>query len=143
MTVGPFAGWSDRAKRVLALAQEEAVRLRHNYIGTEHVMLGLLRSDAPAVRQSLVPFGLSIESAREKIAAITPPGSEPATGEQALTPRTKTIVELARTEAPPGDSVEPEHILLALLEEGGGIGAEVLSSLGATADRIRRQLKKR
>jgi len=106
MTVGPFAGWSDRAKRVLALAQEEAVRLRHNYIGTEHVMLGLLRSDAPAVRQSLVPFGLSIESAREKIAAITPPGSEPATGEQALTPRTKTIVELARTEAPPGDSVE-------------------------------------
>ena len=138
MTVGPFAGWSDRAKRVLALAQEEAVRLRHNYIGTEHVMLGLLRSDAPAVRQSLVPFGLSIESAREKIA-----GSEPATGEQALTPRTKTIVELARTEAPPGDSVEPEHILLALLDEGGGIGAQVLSSLGATADRIRKQLKKR
>jgi len=135
MTVGPFAGWSDRAKRVLALAQEEAVRLRHNYIGTEHV--------APAVRQSLVPFGLSIESAREKIAAITPPGSEPATGEQALTPRTKTIVELARTEAPPGDSVEPEHILLALLDEGGGIGAQVLSSLGATADRIRKQLKKR
>jgi len=135
MTVGPFAGWSDRAKRVLALAQEEAVRLRHNYIGTEHVMLGLLRSD--------VPFGLSIESAREKIAAITPPGSEPATGEQALTPRTKTIVELARTEAPPGDSVEPEHILLALLDEGGGIGAQVLSSLGATADRIRKQLKKR
>src|SRR5439155_1129760 len=135
--------WTDLAKRVLALAQEEAVRLRHNYIGTEHVMLGLLRSDAPAVRQSLVPFGLSIESAREKIAAITPPGSEPATGEQALTPRTKTIVELARTEGPPGDSVEPEHILLALLDEGGGIGAQVLSSLGATADRIRTQLKKR
>ena len=142
MTVGPFAGWSDRAKRVLALAQEEAVRLRHNYIATEHVMLGLLRSDAPAVRQSLVPFGLSIESAREKVAAITPPGTEPATGEQALTPR-KTIVERARTEAPPGDSVEPEHILLALLDEGGGIGAQVLSSLGATADRIRKQLKKR
>ena len=143
MGVGPFAGWSESAQRVLAHAREEARRLRHDYIGTEHLMLGLLRSDSPAVRQALVPFGLSIEVARGRIAEITPPGTEPAAGDQTLTPRTKRILEMARGEASADGAVEPEHLLLALLEEGGGIGAQVLHSVGATCERVRRALRQR
>ena len=143
MGVGPFAGWSESAQRVLAHAREEARRLRHDYVGTEHLMLGLLRSDSPAVRQALVPFGLSIEVARGRIAEITPPGTEPAAADQTLTPRTKTILELARTEAPQGGSVEPEHILLALVDEGEGVAAQIFRSIGATGDRIRKALGQR
>lgn len=134
-----FERFTDRARRVLVLAQEEAHRLNHPFIGTEHILLGLiLERDGPAAR-ALNSLGITLEAARGRVEetvgtrGATPSGSPP------FTPRAKKALELSLREALQlGHSyIGTEHMLLGIVREGDGVGAQVLVSLGADLDRVR------
>jgi ATP-dependent Clp protease ATP-binding subunit ClpA/diadenosine tetraphosphate (Ap4A) HIT family hydrolase len=124
---GPFDVMTDRAKRAIALAQDEAIRMRHTWIGTEHLLLGILRGGTGAA-DVLNSAGIAIETARASVAALVPPGAEGQDiREVTLTPRVKRILELAKGLA--GEQhVTPEHLLVALIDEGGGVAAGILRS---------------
>src|SRR5687768_3492601 len=141
--MGPFDRFNDRAKRVLALAQDEAIRFNHNYIGTEHLLLGLVREGegaAPAVRDSL---GVELSKVRTAVEFIIGRGdSTTSPSEITLSPRTKKVIELAIDEARKlGHShVGTEHLLLGLVREAGHIGTNVLESLGVSLEKVRHQV---
>ena len=127
---GPFDSFTDLAKRVLALAQDEAIRMRHNWIGTEHLLLGAIRGSTP-VAEILGGAGLDLETARAAVREIVPPGAEGQDiREVTLTPRVKRVIELATGQSygKPGRRTEPEHLLVALIDEGGGVAARILGS---------------
>ena len=136
-----FEQFTAQAREVIVLAQEEAVGLRHNYIGTEHLLLGLLRiGDGPAARV-LAGFGVTIDEARRMVARVVGPGDEEPAGQIPFTPRSKNVLELAFREAlrlQSGD-VGPEHILLGLAREGEGVAARILLDLGADERAVRQQ----
>jgi ATP-dependent Clp protease ATP-binding subunit ClpA len=140
---GPFDRFNDRAKRVLALAQDEAVRFNHNYIGTEHILLGLAREGESPAARALDALGVSLSKVRAAVEAIIGRGdSMTPPSEITLSPRTKKVIEFAIDEARRlgrGD-VGPEHLLLGLLREGGHIGAKALESLGVTLEKVRQQV---
>jgi ATP-dependent Clp protease ATP-binding subunit ClpA len=139
---GPFSRFNDGAKRVLALAQEEAIRLNHNYMGTEHLLLGLIREDGAASRV-LVANGVDLAKSRTAVGFIVPLGEESADASQlTLSPRTKKIIELAIDEARKlGHTyVGGEHLLLALVREGEGIACGVIESLGVSLEKIRQDV---
>ena len=139
-----FDRFGDRAKRVLALAQREAVRMGHDFIGTEHIFLGLARlADHGDEKLGKIFKSLGLTRIDELAAAVgfMSPAKDRAAGswQVTLTPRTKKVIEIAILEAKARlvSQVEPEHLLLALVREGEGIGAQVLESVGVTAERVR------
>ena len=138
---GPFDRFTDGAKRVLAFAQDEAIRFNHNYIGTEHLLLGLIREREGVAARALQTLGAELEKARQAVTFIIGRGdAATAPSEITLSPRTKKIIELAIDEARKlgHGRVGTEHLLLGLAREGEGIASGILESLGITMDKVRR-----
>src|SRR5215469_9618614 len=123
-----FERFTNRARHVVVLAQEEARLLQHNYIGTEHVLLGLLGEPSGIAFQALERFGVTRDGAREAVRAIIGPGKRPVSGHIPFTPRAKKTLELALREALQlhHGYIGTEHILLGLIREGKGVAAQIL-----------------
>jgi ATP-dependent Clp protease ATP-binding subunit ClpA len=123
-----FERFTNHARHAVVLAQEEARKLRHNYIGTEHVLLGLIAEQDGQASRVLASFGLSLEVARHEVTAIVRPGKDEPKGHIPFTPRAKKTLELSLREALQlhHDYIDTEHILLGVLREGEGVGAQVL-----------------
>jgi ATP-dependent Clp protease ATP-binding subunit ClpA len=141
--MGPFDRFNDRAKRVLALAQDEAVRFHHNYIGVEHLVLGQLREGEGVAARVLDSLGADLAKARSSVEFIIGRGdSTTAPTEITLSPRTKKVIELAIDEARKlGHShVGTEHLLLAIVREGQSVGAGMLEALGLTMEKVRERV---
>jgi hypothetical protein len=139
---GPFDRFNDRAKRAFALAQDEAIRFNHNYIGTEHVLLGLVREGDGVAARVLASLGVELMKVRKAVERQTGRGESTASpSEITLAPQTKKLVELALDDARIlGHShVGTEHLLLALAREGGE-ATGILESLGVLPDTVRRQV---
>ncbi len=137
-----FERFTDRARRVLVLAQEEARLLNHSFIGTEHILLGLIHEGEGLAAKALESLGISLEAVREKVEeTIGPAGSAP-TGSPPFTPRAKKVLELSLREALQlgHNYIGTEHMLLGLVREGEGVAAQVLISLGADLSRVRQQV---
>ena len=134
-----FEKFSERARRVLSLAQEEAQRFNHNYIGTEHILLGLVRETEGVAARVLSSLAVDLSKVRSAVEFIIGRGEKPAQGEIGLTPRAKKVVELAVDEARRMNHtyIGTEHLLIGLLREGEGVAAGVLESLGVTLDKVR------
>src|SRR2546425_6758609 len=143
MPIGPFDRFNDRAKRVLALAQDEAIRFNHNYIGTEPLLLGLVREGEGVAARALDSLGIELSKVRTAVELTIGRGKATTSpSEITLSPRTKKVIELAIDEARElGHShVGTEHLLLGLVREGEGIASGVLESLGVTLEKIRHQV---
>src|SRR3977135_1426002 len=141
--MGPFDRFNDRAKRVLALAQDEAIRFNHNYIGTEHLLLGLAREGEGVAAKALESLGVTLSKLRTSIEMIVGRGDSTASpSEITLSPRTKKVIELAIDEARKLDHrhVGTEHLLLGLVREGGHIGAKALESIDVTLEQVRERV---
>jgi excisionase family DNA binding protein len=142
-----FARFTKRARTVLEFAQDEAHRLGHNYIGTEHVLLGLLREVEGVAARVLRDQGIELASVRAAVESVTGRGQHEAEGEVSLTPRSKMVLELAVKEADAlhHSYIGTEHLLLGLLAEGEGVAARVLKdfgvALGPTRDAVRELLQ--
>ena len=134
-----FEKFSERARRVLTIAQEEARQLNHNYIGTEHILLGLSREEEGVAAKVLTNLGVSLGKIRSAVEFISGGSERPGTGETGLTPRAKKVIELAIDEARQlgHNYIGTEHILLGLLREGEGVAAGVMESLGVTLEKAR------
>ncbi|MDA8027117.1 MAG: ATP-dependent Clp protease ATP-binding subunit [Actinomycetota bacterium] len=137
-----FERFTDRARRVLVLAQEEARLLNHNFIGTEHILLGLIHEGEGVAAKALESLGISLEAVREKVDELIGPATTPAAGSPPFTPRAKKVLELSLREALQlgHNYIGTEHMLLGLVREGEGVAARVLISLGADLSRVRQQV---
>lgn len=140
--VNRFDWFTKRARHVLTLAQEEALRFQHNYIGTEHLLLGLLREERGVAAQVLKDLGIEVDQVRHAVEAIIGRGERIVVGEVTLTPRAKKAIELAVDEARRLNHrfVGTEHLLLGLIREGEGIAADVLKSLGLQLEQVRTEI---
>jgi ATP-dependent Clp protease ATP-binding subunit ClpC len=136
-----FEKFSERARRVLTLAQEEAQHFNHNYIGTEHILLGLVREDEGVAAKVLTNMGVGLNRVRSAVEFIIGRGEKPSSGQVGLTPRAKRVIELAVDEARRLDHnyIGTEHLLLGLLSEGEGVAAHVLDSFGITLEKTRNE----
>lgn len=134
-----FDRFTKRARRVLVLAQEEAQSLNHNYIGTEHLLLGLVREESGVAARVLKDLGVEPQTLRKTVEEMTGRGERKVVGKIGLTPRTKRVIELAVDEARSlgHNYIGTEHLLLGLVREGEGIAVDVLKSLGVELDRLR------
>ena len=134
-----FEKFSERARRVLSLAQEEAQRFNHNYIGTEHILLGLVRETDGVAAKVLSNLGVELNKVRSAVEFIIGRGEKSAPGEIGLTPRAKKVIELAVDEARRLNHhyIGTEHLLIGLMREGEGVAAGVLESLGVNLDKVR------
>src|SRR6478672_2320282 len=134
-----FDKFTERARRVLTLAQEEAQRFNHNYIGTEHLLLGLVREGDGVAAKVLANLGVELNKVRSAVEFIIGRGDRAVLGEIGLTPRAKKVIELAVDEARRLNHhyIGTEHLLLGLVREGEGIAAGVLESLGVNLERVR------
>jgi len=139
-----FERFSDPSRQVVVLAQDEARALQHNYIGTEHILLGLLREERGAAARVLTSLDLSIDLVRDKVRTIIGEGDEVAAGQIPFTPRAKKVLELGLREAQAmnHDSIGTEHLLLAIAREGDGVAMRILDELGAGGERIRREVNR-
>ena len=141
-----FERFTDRARRVVVLAQEEARMLRHNYTGTEHILLGLLREGEGVAARALESLGISLEAVRQQVEGIICQGQQAPSGHIPFTPRAKNVLELSLREALQlgHNYIGTEHILLGLIGEGegGGVAAQVLVKLGADPGRVRQQVNR-
>jgi ATP-dependent Clp protease ATP-binding subunit ClpC len=137
-----FERFTDQARRVVVQAQEEARTLGHNYIGTEHILLGLLSEHEGPAAQVLSSLGINQDTAREQVVEIAGAGTGQQGGHIPFTPRTKKVLELSLREAQRlgDDYIGTEHILLGLVREGEGVGAQVLERQGASLDRVQAQV---
>ena len=137
-----FERFTDRARRVVVLAQEEARMLNHNYIGTEHILLGLIHEGEGVAAKALESLGISLEAVRQQVEEIIGQGQQVPAGHIPFTPRAKKVLELSLREALQlGHSyIGTEHILLGLIREGEGVAAQVLVKLGADLTRVRQQV---
>ena len=137
-----FERFTDRARRVVVLAQEEARLLNHNYIGTEHILLGLIHEGEGVAAKALESLGISLEAVRAQVEEIIGQGQSAPTGHIPFTPRAKKVLELSLREALQlgHNYIGTEHILLGLIREGEGVAAQVLVGLGAGLDRVRQQV---
>jgi ATP-dependent Clp protease ATP-binding subunit ClpC len=137
-----FERFTDRARRVVVLAQEEARILNHNYIGTEHVLLGLIHEGEGVAAKALESLGISLEAVRQQVAEIIGQGQQAPSGHIPFTPRAKKVLELSLREALQlgHNYIGTEHILLGLIREGEGVAAQVLVKLGADLNRVRQQV---
>src|SRR5918993_4572545 len=129
-----FDKFTERAKKVLVLAQEEAQRFNHNYIGTEHLLLGLVREGEGIAAKVLSNLGVELNKVRSAVEFIIGRGDRMVIGDISLTPRAKKVIELSVDEARRlnHNHIGTEHLLLGLVREGGGIGAGVLEQFGVT-----------
>src|SRR5512139_2168500 len=136
-----FDKFTERARRVLTLAQEEAHRFNHNYIGTEHILLGLVREGDGVAAKVLANLGVELNKVRSAVEFIIGRGDRAVMGEIGLTPRAKKVIELAVDEARRLNHhyIGTEHLLLGLVREGEGIAAGVLESLGVSLEKVRAQ----
>src|ERR671922_2803906 len=134
-----FERFTDRARRVVVLAQEEARLLNHNYIGTEHILLGLIHEGEGVAAKALESLGITLEAVRQQVEEIIGQGQSAPTGHIPLTPRAKKVLELSLREALNlgHKYIGTEHILLGLVREGEGVAAQVLTRQGATVERVR------
>jgi ATP-dependent Clp protease ATP-binding subunit ClpC len=137
-----FERFTDRARRVVVLAQEEARMLNHNYIGTEHILLGLIHEGEGVAAKALESLGISLEAVRQQVEEIIGQGQSAPTGHIPFTPRAKKVLELSLREALQlgHNYIGTEHILLGLIREGEGVAAQVLQKLGADLNRVRQQV---
>jgi ATP-dependent Clp protease ATP-binding subunit ClpC len=137
-----FEKFTERARRVLTAAQEEAQHLNHNYIGTEHILLGLIREEEGVAAKVLVNMGVTLSKVRSAVEYIIGRGEKATTGEIGLTPRAKRVIELAIDEARRlgHNYIGTEHLLLGLLHEGEGVAAGVLESFGITLEQARAEV---
>src|SRR5712671_4088104 len=137
-----FERFTDRARRVVVLAQEEARMLNHNYIGTEHILLGLIHEGEGVAAKSLESLGISLEGVRSQVEEIIGQGQQAPSGHIPFTPRAKKVLELSLREALQlgHNYIGTEHILLGLIREGEGVAAQVLVKLGADLSRVRQQV---
>src|SRR5216110_403608 len=137
-----FERFTDRARRVVVLAQEEARMLNHNYIGTEHILLGLIHEGEGVAAKALESLGISLEAVRQQVEEIIGQGQAAPTGHIPFTPRAKKVLELSLREALQlgHNYIGTEHILLGLIREGEGVAAQVLQKLGADLNRVRQQV---
>ena len=139
-----FEKFSERARRVLTLAQEEAQKLNHSYIGTEHILLGLVREEEGVAVKVLTNLGASLSKVRASVEFVIGRGEKPSTSETGLTPRARRVIELAIDEARylSHNYIGTEHLLLGLLREEEGIAAGVLDSFGITLERARAETER-
>src|SRR3569623_600320 len=137
-----FDKFSERAKKVLVLSQEEALRFNHNYIGTEHLLLGLVREGEGVAAKVLGNLGVERNKVRSAVEFIIGRGDRTVTGDIGLTPRAKKVIELSVDEARRLNHhyIGTEHLLLGLVREGEGIAAGVLKSLSESLDKVRSQV---
>jgi ATP-dependent Clp protease ATP-binding subunit ClpC len=137
-----FERFTDRARRVVVLAQEEARMLSHNYIGTEHILLGLIHEGDGIAAKALESLGISLEGVRAQVEEIIGQGQQAPSGHIPFTPRAKKVLELSLREALQlgHNYIGTEHILLGLIREGEGVAAQVLQKLGADLNRVRQQV---
>ena len=137
-----FERFTDRARRVVVLAQEEARLLNHNYIGTEHILLGLIHEGEGVAAKALESLGISLEGVRSQVEEIIGQGGSSPSGHIPFTPRAKKVLELSLREALQlgHNYIGTEHILLGLIREGEGVAAQVLVKLGADLSRVRQQV---
>jgi ATP-dependent Clp protease ATP-binding subunit ClpA len=137
-----FERFTDRARRVVVLAQEEARLLNHNYIGTEHILLGLIQEGEGVAAKALESLNISLEAVRSQVEEIIGQGGSSPSGHIPFTPRAKKVLELSLREALQlgHNYIGTEHILLGLIREGEGVAAQVLVKLGADLARVRQQV---
>ena len=137
-----FEKFTDKARRVVVLAQEEAKLLNHNYIGTEHILLGLIHEGEGVAAKALEALGINLEQGREQVQDIIGQGQQAPSGHIPFTPRAKKVLELSLREALQlGHSyIGTEHLLLGLIREGEGVAAQVLTKLGADTNKVRQQV---
>ncbi|MFM8841425.1 MAG: ATP-dependent Clp protease ATP-binding subunit [Actinomycetota bacterium] len=137
-----FERFTDRARRVVVLAQEEARMLNHNYIGTEHILLGLIKEGEGVAAKGLEALGISLDGVRTQVEEIIGQGQQAPSGHIPFTPRAKKVLELSLREALQlgHNYIGTEHILLGLIREGDGVAAQVLVKLGADLNRVRQQV---
>jgi ATP-dependent Clp protease ATP-binding subunit ClpC len=137
-----FERFTDRARRVVVLAQEEARMLDHNYIGTEHILLGLVHEGEGVAAKAMAAMEISLEAVRQQVEEIIGRGQQAPSGHIPFTPRAKKVLELSLRESLQlgHDYIGTEHILLGLLREGEGVAAQVLVRLGADLNRVRQQV---
>src|SRR3989441_8698914 len=137
-----FERFTDRARSVVVLAQEEARMLKHNYIGTEHILLGLAHEGGGGAAKALEAMGVSLGAVRSQVEAIIGRGQAEPTGHIPFTPRAKKVLDLSLRESLQlgHNYIGTEHILLGLIREGEGVAAQVLVKLGADLNRVRQQV---
>ena len=137
-----FERFTDRARRVVVLAQEEARMLNHNYIGTEHILLGLIHEGEGVAAKALESLGISLEAVRQQVEEIIGQGQQAPSGHIPFTPRAKKVLELSLREALQlgHNYIGTEHILLGLIREGEGVAAQVLMKLGGDLNRVRQMV---
>jgi ATP-dependent Clp protease ATP-binding subunit ClpC len=138
-----FERFTERAKQVVVLAQDEARALKHNYIGTEHILLGLLREEEGLAARVLESLDVTVEEVRAQVARIIGPGDEPiVSGQIPFTPRAKKVLELSLREALSlkHNYIGTEHILLGLVRENEGVAARILLDFDADAEKIRNEI---
>ena len=137
-----FERFTDRARRVVVLAQEEARLLNHSYIGTEHILLGLIHEGEGVAAKALESLGISLEAVRSQVEEMIGQGGTSPSGHIPFTPRAKKVLELSLREALQlgHNYIGTEHILLGLIREGEGVAAQVLIKLGADLSRVRQQV---
>ena len=138
-----FERFTDRARRVVVLAQEEARMLNHNYVGTEHILLGLIHEGEGVAAKALESLGIGLGAVRQRVEEIIGQGKQAPSGHIPFTPRTKKVLELSLREALQlgHNYIGTEHILLGLIHEGEGVAAQVLVQLGADLDSVRRTVR--
>jgi len=134
-----FERFTDRARRVVVLAQEESRMLNHNYIGTEHILLGLVHEGGGVAAEALTAMGIGLDAVREQVEEIIGQGQAAPAGHIPFTPRAKKVLELSLREALQlgHNYIGTEHILLGLVREGEGVAAQVLQKLGGDLNRVR------
>jgi ATP-dependent Clp protease ATP-binding subunit ClpC len=134
-----FERFTERARQVVVLAQDEARALKHNYIGTEHILLGLLREEEGLASQVLASLNIRLEEVRGQVARIIGYGEEPTPGQIPFTPRAKKVLELALREALSlsHNYIGTEHLLLALVRENSGVASRILLDFDADDEKIR------
>ena len=137
-----FERFTERSRRVVVLAQEEARHFNHNYIGTEHLLSGLLRDDKVVAARALVSLGVTLDEVREQLESIVGYGEEGTGGEAPFTPRSKKIMELALREALRlgHNYIGTEHLLLGLMREGEGVANRILDNLDVGVEKVRREI---
>ena len=137
-----FERFTDRARRVVVLAQDEARMLKHNYIGTEHILLGLIHEGEGVAAEALGSLGISLDAVRQQVEEIIGQGQEAPSGHIPFTPRAKKVLELSLRESLQlgHKYIGTEHILLGLIREGDGVAAQVLVRLGADLNRVRHEV---
>jgi ATP-dependent Clp protease ATP-binding subunit ClpC len=136
-----FVRFTEPARQVVVLAQDEARALHHNYIGTEHLLLGLLREERGVAARALASVDIALEPVRDKVSAIIGEGDDVAPGQIPFTPRAKKVLELGlrESQALNHEFIGTEHLLLGITREEGGVAMRILGELGAGAERIQRE----